>query len=95
MNTKLKKVNIAETVTKAMETAKVNAKKANEFALNKTEEVVIEGIYVATQWQQVTDKALKSSIKLMENQQNIVFDALETYKNQIVKGKKRFSKLFA
>ncbi|PQJ74908.1 hypothetical protein [Polaribacter gangjinensis] len=95
MNTKIKKVNIAETVTKAIETAKVNAKKANEFALNKTEEVVTEGISVATQWQQVTDKALKSGIKLMENQQNIVFDALETYKNHLVKGKKRFSKLFA
>ncbi|WP_445747897.1 hypothetical protein [Polaribacter sp.] len=95
MNTKIKKVNIAETVTKAIETAKVNAKKANEFALNKTEEVVTEGISVATQWQQVTDKALKSGIKLMENQQNIVFDALETYKNHFVKGKKRFSKLFA
>lgn len=95
MNTKLKKINIAETVTKAIETAKVNAKKANEYALNKTEEVVTEGISVATQWQQVTDKALKSGIKLMENQQNIVFDALETYKNHFVKGKKRFSKLFA
>ncbi len=87
--------NISEKVSKAIETAKVNAKKANEFALNKTEELVTEGISVASQWQQVTDKALKSGIKLMENQQNIVFDALETYKNHFVKGKKRFSKLFA
>lgn len=89
------KVNISEKVSKAIETAKVNAKKANEFGLIKTEEVVTESISVATQWQQVTDKALKASFKLMENQQNIVFDALETYKNHFVKGKQRFSKLFA
>lgn len=89
------KVNISEKVSKAIETAKVNAKKANDFALIKTEEVVTESISVATQWQQVTDKALKAGIKLMENQQNIVFDALETYKNHFVKGKQRFSKLFA
>lgn len=88
------KVNISEKVSKAIETAKVNAKKANDFALIKTEEVVTESISVATQWQQVTDKALKAGIKLMENQQNIVFDALETYKNHFVKGKQRFSKLF-
>jgi hypothetical protein len=91
----MKKVNISEKVSKAIETTKVNAMKANEFALHKTEEIVTEGISVATQWQQVTDKALKASIKLMENQQNMVFDALETYKNHFAKGKERFSKLFA
>lgn len=95
MNTKITKANITEKVSKAIETAKVNAIKANEFALNTTEEVVTETISVATQWQTVTDKALKASIKLMDNQQNLFFDALETYKNHFVKGKERFSKLFA
>lgn len=95
MTTKKTNVNIAEKVSKAIETAKTNAKKANEFALTTTEEVVTESISVATQWQQVADKALKASIKLMENQQNLVFDTLETYKNHFVKGKQRFSKLFA
>ncbi|NCT10622.1 MAG: hypothetical protein GW772_11180 [Flavobacteriia bacterium] len=89
------KINISEKVSKAIQTAKVNAKKANDFALNTTEEVVTETITVATQWQQITDKALKAGIKLMENQQNLVFDTLETYKNHFVKGKQRFSKLFA
>lgn len=89
------KINISEKVSKGIETAKTTAKKANEFALNKTEKIVTEGISVATQWQSVTDKALKSGIKLMENQQNMVFDALETYKNNILKGKEKFSKLFA
>jgi hypothetical protein len=95
MNTKIKKANITEKVSKAIETAKTSAKNANEFALNTTEEVVTGGITLATQWQQVTEKALKSGIKLMENQQTIIFDALETYKNHVVKGKNRFSKLFA
>lgn len=89
------KNNIKGTVSKALETAKTNAKKVNEYALNTTEDVVTETINVASQWQQVADKALKASMKLMENQQNIVFDALETYKNHFVKGKQRFTKLFA
>lgn len=57
--------------------------------------MVTESISVSTQWQQVTDNALKAGIKLMENQQNIIFDTLETYKKQLVRGKQRFSKLFA
>lgn len=89
------KVNISGKVSKAFETAKNKAKNANEFALKTTEDVVTESITVATQWQQVTDKALKSGIKLMENQQNIIFDALDNYKNHFVKGKERFKKVFA
>tara|TARA_B100000795_G_scaffold270021_1_gene261959 strand:- start:5403 stop:5693 length:291 start_codon:yes stop_codon:yes gene_type:complete len=92
---KTNKVNFTEKVNTAIASAKSNVKKANDYALNTTEEIVIESITVAGQWQKVTDKALKGGVKLLENQQNLVFDALDTYKNHFIKGKKRFTKIFA
>ena len=92
---KIKKVNFTEKVNNVVETAKTSVKTANDYALNTTEELVTETITIASQWQNVTSKALKGSVKLLENQQNLVFDALETYKNHFVKGKKRFAQIFA
>ena len=92
---KIKKVNFTEKVNNVVETAKKSVKTANDYALNTTEELVTETITIASQWQNVTSKALKGSVKLLENQQNLVFDALETYKNHFVKGKKRFTQIFA
>ena len=92
---KIKKVNFTEKVNNVVETAKTSVKTANDYALNTTEEFVTETITIASQWQNVTSKALKGSVKLLENQQNLVFDALETYKNHFVKGKKRFTQIFA
>ncbi|MDG1196165.1 MAG: hypothetical protein P8N27_11680 [Polaribacter sp.] len=92
---KIKKVNFTEKVNNVVETAKTSVKTVNDYALNTTEELVTETITIASQWQNVTSKALKGSVKLLENQQNLVFDALETYKNHFVKGKKRFTQIFA
>jgi len=92
---KIKKVNFTEKVNNVVPTAKTSVKTANDYALNTTEELVTETITIASQWQNVTSKALKGSVKLLENQQNLVFDALETYKNHFVKGKKRFTQIFA
>ena len=92
---KIKKVNFTEKVNNVVETAKTSVKTANDYALNTTEELVTETITIASQWQNVTSKALNGSVKLLENQQNLVFDALETYKNHFVKGKKRFTQIFA
>ncbi len=86
---------ITAKVSNAIDTAKKSALKANNYALNSTEEVVTETITIASQWQKVTEKALKGGVKLLDNQQNLIFDALETYKNHFVKGKKRFNKIFA
>ena len=83
-----KKINFTEKVSNVVATAKTSAKKINEYALNTTEEVVTETITIAEQWQKVTDKAVKGSVKLLENQQNIVFDTLEMYKEYFVKKKK-------
>jgi type IV secretory pathway VirD2 relaxase len=92
---KIKKVNFTKKVNNVVETAKTSVKTANDYALNTTEDLVTETITIASQWQNVTSKALKGSVKLLENQQNLVFDALETYKNHFVKGKKRFTQIFA
>ena len=92
---KSKTINLTEKVNKAIETVKTTATKANDYALYTTEDIVTETISIASQWQKVTEKALKGGVKLLENQQNLVFDTLEIYKNHFVKGKKRFSKLFA
>ena len=92
---KTNEVKFTDKVTNVLETAKTSVKKANDYALNTTEELVTETITIASGWQQVVDKALKGGVKLLENQQNLVFDTLESYKNQFVSGKKRLGKIFA
>lgn len=96
MNTK--KIDISNVKVKfytAIDTAKNSAKKANDYALNTTEEVVLETITVATEWQKVSEKALKGGVKLMANQQDLVFNTLEMFKFQLLDGKKKLSKIFA
>jgi hypothetical protein len=92
---KINTANFTKKVENAIKTVKTNANKANNYALNATEEVVTETISIATQWQQVTDKALKGGVKLLDNQQNLIFDTLESYKKHFVKGSKRLRKVFA
>ena len=92
---KINTANFTKKVENAIKTVKSNANKANNYALNATEEVVTETISIATQWQQVTDKALKGGVKLLDNKQNLIFDTLESYKKHFVKGSKRLRKVFA
>lgn len=92
---KTQKIAFTKKFDQAVQSVKENANKANDFALNTTEEVVTGTINVAAQWQDVTNKALKGGIKLMDNQQKIVFDALETYKAHLLNGRKRLRKIFA
>jgi hypothetical protein len=89
------KTNFTAKVNSVVKTAKTSVTNANNYALNTTEEVVTETITILSQWQKVADTALKGGVKLLDNQQNLVFNALETYKSHFVKGKKRFSKIFA
>lgn len=92
---KTQKIAFTKKLDQAVQSVKENANKANDFALNTTEEVVTGTINVAAQWQDVANKALKGGIKLMDNQQKIVFDALETYKAHLLNGRKRLRKIFA
>lgn len=92
---KINTVKFTEKVSNAVATAKTSAKKANEYALNTTENVVTETISVAGEWQKVVETALKGGVKLLDNQQNLVFDTLESYKNHFMNGKKRLTKIFS
>ncbi len=92
---KNKKADFTKKVEKTFKKVKTTASKANVYALNTTEEIVTETITIASQWQKVTETALKGGVKLLENQQNLVFNTLETYKKHFVKGSKRLRNVFA
>ena len=92
---KIETKKITDKVNTAVHTAKKTMTEANEYALQATEEIVSETITIASQWQKVTEKALKGGVQLLDNQQNLILDTLEMYKDHFVKGKKRFSKIFA
>ena len=95
---KIKKIStkkITAKVTTVLDTAKESITKANDYALDTTESVVTETITIADQWQKVTEQALKGGVQLLDNQQKLILDTLELYKDQLVKGKKRFIEIFA
>ena len=85
---------IATKFNSAVKTTKSAVKNANEFALTNTEDVVTGSINAVNQWQDVASKVIEGGFKLMDNQQNLVFDTLESFKKQFVQGKKKFSKVF-
>lgn len=96
MNTKkVDTKKITAKLNNTLQTAKTSMTKANSYALYTTEEIVLETITMASEWQKVTEKALKGGVQLLENQQNLIFDTLEMYKNNFVEGKKRYIKIFA
>ena len=96
MSTKKSKIAVVKKkFNAAVDTTKESVKKANEFALNATEEAFNETFIIAEQWQKVSVKAIKEGFKLASKQQDIVFDGLDIFKAQLTQGKKRFTKLFA
>ena len=68
---------------------------ANDKALERTEEFVNTSLEVTTQWQGVTEKALKGGLKLAAKQQDLVFDILNEVKKDLKTGREKFSKLVA
>ena len=64
-------------------------KNINKFFLDTTEDVLEETLERAEDWQLVGQKAIHGGIKIAAKQQDLVFDALEAAKKQMVKGKKR------
>ena len=96
MGTKKSKIAAVKTkVTTLIDTTKNTVKNANSVAVKSTEELISESLTIAEQWQKVSTKAITSGFKLASNQQDLVFDALETFKGQLIQGKKRVTKLFA
>lgn len=64
-------------------------KSINKFFLDTTESVLEETLERAEDWQLVGQKAINGGIQIAAKQQDLMFDALEAAKNQMVKGKKR------
>ena len=92
---KSKKTGISTKLNTAINMTKETVKEANSFALNTTEELVTGAINATGQWQKVTSTALRGGFQLMTNQQNLVFDTLESFKKQAIDVKKKISILFA
>ena len=50
---------------------------------------------MAKKWQKVAEKAVKTSLKLADKQQDLVFSTLEAVKSQLIGTATRFKKLVA
>ncbi len=87
--------NITDRVNNSVNTAKKVAKNANTNVYNTTQDVVDFSIQRGTEWQGITEKAIKGGLKLAANQQDMLFDTLFSVKSQIKHGRKRMSALFS
>ncbi|MFT5167079.1 MAG: hypothetical protein ACI8P3_002316, partial [Saprospiraceae bacterium] len=67
----------------------------NTYTLKTAENVVDGAIVNGEKLQDITNKAVKGSLKLAAKQQDIVFDTLETVKVQLNHTVVRFRKLFS
>jgi len=72
-----------------MKNVRNTIKSVNKFVLDTTEDVLDETLERTEDWQSVGEKAIKGGIKVAAKQQDLIFDALESLKKQIKKGKKR------
>lgn len=70
-------------------------KQVNAYTLKTAEEVVDGVLANGEKWQGIATKAVKGSLKLAAKQQEIVFNTLETAKDQLTQSAIRFRKLFS
>lgn len=84
---------VTENVT--MEKITKTTKNVNAYTLKTAEELVDGAIVNGEKWQGVATKAVKGSLKLAAKQQDIMFDTLETVKDQLAQSAKRFKKIFS
>lgn len=83
-------------INKGVEVMKQTASDINDFVLETSDDLVDRGIKRGGQWQDVSAKAIQGGLKLVGNQQEIMFDALDTIKKQITKtSKKRMASFFS
>lgn len=88
-------LNLDLDLNKGINKIKETTKDVNNFVL-ETSETLVEGtLKTSEEWTAVTEKAVKGGLKLVETQQEIVFETLETLKGQIIEGRKRFKVLFS
>lgn len=66
--------------------------KANNYTLKTAEEMIDGAFSNAERWQGVAAKAINGGFRLASKQQEIVFGAMETIKDQVAKSSKRLKK---
>ena len=81
--------------SKTVDTVKTSAKDMNEFVLETSEEVIDATLKSAEQWQNVGEKAIKGGLKLAANQQEVLFDTLDSIKSQLKESRSRVKDLFS
>ena len=86
---------VAESVTDKInvKTITKTTKEINDYTLNTAQELVDGAVVNGEKWQGVAQKAVKGGLKLAAKQQDIVFDTLESLKDQLSQSTKRFKKL--
>jgi len=86
----IQSIDIAENI----EQMKANSIKVNDFAISTTENIINAAVKNGTQFQNITDKAVKGGLNLAERQQDIVFTTLNTVKGQILQSTDRLRSIF-
>ena len=93
--TRVKTVIDGVSVEKGVKTIKTTAKNINTYSLEVADDIVEGALATGKEWQGVAEKALKGSLKLAGKQQEIIFDALQDVKGQVVKGASRVRTLLS
>ena len=80
-------------VLQQIDQLKARAKSVNDSAIEATDNLVDLSLKAGKQWQTLLAKTLKSGTNLLSQQQDMVFETLETLKDQYQSGAKRVQKL--
>lgn len=82
-------------ITKVVDRVIEGAKDVNDFMLDNSDDFIKEAVVRGEQWQGVASKAVKGGLKLTANTQDIVFDTLDSLKDQVQDGRSRIKDLFS
>jgi hypothetical protein len=82
-------------INERLATAKDMVVNSNKYALEATENAIDNVEKNATEWQKLSEKAVKKGFKLATKQQELVFDTLEEVKAQVKTTRNNFKKLFS
>lgn len=82
-------------LNKGIEQVKTSAKNINSKSLEVAETLLDGAFENGKEWQGVAEKAIKGGLQLADKQQDIIFDTLDSVKDQMLKSAKRFKVLFS
>lgn len=82
-------------VKENLQQIKTVASNANEYALTTAEDIVKASVKNGEQMQDIANKAIKGGLHLAERQQDIVFNTLETVKDQLTYSSNRLKNIFS